>query len=359
MLIWIDLSTAPDPLFFRPIVRRLEQQGHQTWITARSYGETLTIAAQCGLPFEEVGEHGGRSLPGKASAIAARAWRLAARARHRRPDLALSFNSYAQALAAASLRIPLVTVMDYEYQPANHLAFRLARRIVVPEAFDRQVLRRQGARPERVVVHPGLKEHLTLAAFEPRPGFTDDLAALGIAPSDVLVTVRPPPTRSTYHRFDDDFFLAVVRHVAGQPGTKVVVLARYESQAEAVRALGLDNVIVPRQVLDGLNLVHASDLVVSAGGSMNREAVVLGTPAWTIFRGAMAGVDRDLIASGRLVHVQTDRDLAGLRVTKKESTGSTGGKVDGATLDAVMAAVLSTPPRAWGRRLTLGGPSPR
>jgi predicted glycosyltransferase len=336
--IWIDLSTAPDPLFFRPIVGRLAAAGHDAWLTARSYGETVAIASQCGLTFDVVGRHGGGSLRGKAAAVVSRAVALAARAKGRRPDVALSFNSYAQALAARALGIPFVTVMDYEYQPANHLAFRLARRVIVPEGFDRRALRRQGARDDRVFVHPGLKEHVTLADFRPDPGFTDQLRALGVCPTDVLVTVRPPPTRSTYYRLSDTFFLDVVVELTRRPGVKVIVLPRYESQAEAVRSLSLTNVVLPTEVLDGLNLVHSSDLVVSAGGSMNREAVVLGTPAWTMFRGRMAGVDARLIAAGRLVHVRSIADVAALPVGKKPP--ALGPTPLPEALDSVAAAVL-------------------
>lgn len=317
-VIWIDLSTAPDPLFFRPLIPRLAQRGHEVWITARDYSETVSIAEQCGLSFEVVGHHGGASLSGKARAIAGRARLLSGLAATRRPDAALSFNSYAQALAALRRGIPFITVTDYEHQPANHLAFRLARRIIVPEGFDPSNLRRQGAAADRVVFFRGLKEDVTLADFEPDPLFGRQLEQLGIAPSSLVVTMRPPATSSTYHRFGNDFFLEALAHFASRPGVSIVLLPRYPQQADRVRGLGLANVVVVDRPLDGLNLVAWSDAVISAGGSMNREAVALGTPAYTVFAGRMAGVDDALIAKGLLTHLQGAEDLERVTLRKKE-----------------------------------------
>jgi predicted glycosyltransferase len=340
MKIWIDFSTAPDPLFFRPIIKRLGEQGHTTWLTAREFSETTRIAQHCGLDAEVVGRHGGATVAGKFAAILMRASRLTYRARRERIDLALSFNSYAQAIAALLTGIPLATCMDYEYQPANHLAFRLARRIVVPEGFDAVTLRRQGGSLGKVSYHEGLKEHVTLVDFQPDPLFPAILAGLGVGDADILVTMRPPATWSAYHRFENALFEDVVRHLSAQPHVKIILLSRYSSQADQYRALGLSNLIIPEQVLEGLNLVYWSDLVISAGGSMNREAVVLGTPAYTVFKGRMAGVDRKLIVDGLLGIIGSADDLKHLVPVKKldRSCPVIGHAVVNQVVDAVLSA---------------------
>lgn len=340
MRIWIDFSTAPDPLFFRPLIERFQKQGHTTWLTAREFSETTRIASTCGLQFEVVGEHGGSTLTGKSLAIFKRAANLVPMAKREQIDLALGFNSYAQAVAARIAGIPLATCMDYEYQPANHIAFRLAQRVIVPHGFDIRTLRRQGGTPEKVVFHDGLKEHVTLADFQPDQNFPCLLTEMGIDRSDVLVTMRPPATQSTYHRFGNALFDLVLQHLANQEGAKVLVLPRYASQAEQLRQLGLKNLIIPEQVLDGLNLVYWSDLVVSAGGSMNREAVVLGTPAYTVFKGTLAGVDRNLIAEGALGIISGEGDIRTLPALRKKKLEHRSAKP--ATIDQVVDAVLST-----------------
>jgi len=336
----VDLSTAPDPLFFRPLIRRFQEAGHTVWVTAREYGETVAIAEGCGFDVDVIGAHGGRSTAGKGWAIAERAMLLARRAHRRRPGLAVSFNSYAQALAARACGIPFVTVADYEYQPANHLAFRLARRVIVPEGFDPTMLRRQGAAPDRVVFFPGLKESVSLVDFVPDGAFRPSLAPLGIPESDAVAVMRPPATSSTYHRFGNEFFYDVLVGVAAQPDVSVLVLPRYPSQAERIDALGLDNVVVPPGVLDGLNLVYWADAVISAGGSMNREAVVLGTPAYTVFGGRMAGVDAALLRSGRMTELRSSADLERFVITRKVGFGFE--SVDDSVTREVVEAILGT-----------------
>ncbi|RWQ07257.1 DUF354 domain-containing protein [Mesorhizobium sp.] len=317
MKIWIDLSTAPDPLFFRPLIKRLNERGHTTWLTARDFSETTAIAKMCGLPVEVIGRHGGSTMMGKGAAIFKRAAMLAHRVYNERFDVAVGFNSYAQALAARLVSIPLVTCMDYEHQPANHVAFRLARCIVVPSGFNLEALRRQGGKPSKVRFHDGLKEHVTLVDFTPNPDFPKSLRAYNITDEDVLVLIRPPATQSAYHRFENDLFAHLVHHFSRMAKTKVILLPRYSSQSESFRAAGGRNLIIPTEVLDGLNLIYYADLVISAGGSMNREAVVLGTPACTVFRGRMAGVDLKLIAEGALGRIDTMRDIERLAPAKK------------------------------------------
>ncbi|MGI8775851.1 MAG: DUF354 domain-containing protein [Acidimicrobiales bacterium] len=336
----MDLSTAPDPLFFRPLIRRFQDAGHRVWLTAREYGETVAIADACGFDVEVIGEHGGRSTAAKGRAIAKRAALLARLARRRRPGLAVSFNSYAQGLAARACGIPFVTVADYEYQPANHLAFRLAHRVIVPEGFDTTMLRRQGAQPDRVVVFSGLKEAVSLVDFVPDDGFRSSLTALGIPGGNAIAVMRPPATSSTYHRFENEFFYDVLAHVAAQPDVSVILLPRYRSQAERIRSLGLPNVVIPAGLLDGLNLVYWSDAVISAGGSMNREAVVLGTPAYTVFGGRMAGVDGALLRSGQMTDLRSSEDLERLVVTRKVAAGYQ--RVDDSVTSQVVDAILGS-----------------
>jgi predicted glycosyltransferase len=212
--------------------------------------------------------------------------------------------------------------------------------VIVPHGFDIRTLRRQGGRLKKVVFHDGLKEHVTLADFQPDQSFPQLMAELGINESDVLITMRPPATQSSYHRFENALFDSLLQFLANQPSAKVLVLPRYASQADQYRQLALPNLIVPEKVLDGLNLVYWSDLVISAGGSMNREAVVLGTPAYTIFKGAMAGIDQNLIADGVLGIISKEEDFLKLPPLCKKGGGHA--LVKPATVDQVVDAVLGT-----------------
>jgi predicted glycosyltransferase len=318
MLIWVDLANSPHVPFFRALKAELEARGAEVRMTARDFAQTVELAREAGLEPVVIGGFGGRALAGKAGNLIGRAARLARWARGRGFDLALSHNSYAQVGAARALSIPAVTLMDYEHQPANHLAFRLASRVIVPRSFPEDALRRYGAASRKVRRYEGTKEDVYLADFAPDPGFAESLLELGVSRGDVIVTVRPPARDALYHRFDNELFEELLRRLEARPDVKVILLPRTEAQrAEFASRAGSSNMILPRKALDGANLIAASDLVVSAGGTMNREAAALGVPAATIYAGRWAAIDEELVREGRLKRIATREDLDNLKIEKK------------------------------------------
>jgi predicted glycosyltransferase len=74
---------------------------------------------------------------------------------------------------------------------------------------------------------------------------------------------------------------------------------------------------MPREALDGANLIAAADLVVSAGGTMNREAAALGVPAASIYAGKWAAIDEQLAQDGRLQKLKSPADFQSLPLQKK------------------------------------------
>jgi hypothetical protein len=171
--------------------------------------------------------------------------------------------------------------------------------VVVPEAIPPERLRRYGATGAKLRRYPGLKEEYYLADFEPDPAV---LAELGLDRQRPIAVVRTPPAVSLYHRFENPLFAQVLDRLRG---AQAVVLPRTpEQRAE------LDGFIVPEQAIDAQSLVAYADLVISAGGTMNREAVALGTPVWTTFEGRMGAVDEALIADGRMHRLVRADDVA-------------------------------------------------
>ena len=297
MRIWVDCTAAAHPLVLRPIIERLQAQGHDVFITAREYGQTLGILDRLGLPYTAVGEHGGASRLGKVRALGSRSARLAKVVWRQRPQLALGHGSVDLAVVAGSFLIPAVQMQDYEFGGLQRqIAFRQARRVLVPDSIPVERLRKIGARERKLVRFPGLKEDYYLAGFEPDPAVLDEL---GLDRDKVLVVLRPPPETSEYHA-PNDVYGATVRRLAASPEAQAVLIPRTAEQGTSARALGAANLIVPKRAIDAQSLIAFADLVVSAGGTMNREAVALGTPVFTTFSGRMGGVDEALIAAGRL-----------------------------------------------------------
>jgi Uncharacterized protein conserved in archaea len=316
MRLWIDLANSPHVPFFKALVSRFEAQGHEVETTARELAETIPLARAAGFAPEVVGAHAGRDVSKKAGTLMSRAWELAGWARKRKFDLAISHNSYSQILAARGLGIKTITLMDYEHQPANHLAFRLASRIIVPASFPAKRLRAFGARAGKVRRYHGTKEDVYLADFQPNPSFGAELCELGVNPDNTLVLMRPPAHDALYHRFQNTLFDEALGMLLANERVQVILLPRNEAQRAAYAK---DRLIIPAAPLDGANLIAASDLVISAGGTINREAAALGVPAASIYAGHWAAVDEELVKEGRLRRIANVDDLRSLSIEKKQS----------------------------------------
>jgi uncharacterized protein len=295
--VWVDLTNSPHVLVMRPLIERLRAAGHDVEVTARDFAQTLELCARFGIAHTAIGRHRGERLGDKAVGLMARSVALARWARPRRFDLALGHGSNDVTVAARMLGVPSATAFDYEWARVQHTVnCRLARAVVVPHAIPPQRLRRYGATATKLRRYPGFKEEYYLADFEPDTAVLDEL---GIDRGAPLAVVRTPPEVSLYHRFESPLFAQVLERLRG---TQTVVLPRTAEQRVELRARG--GFLVPEHAVDAQSLVALADLVVSAGGTMNREAVALGTPVVTTFAGRLGAVDERLLAEGRLARLE-------------------------------------------------------
>jgi uncharacterized protein len=317
MRVWIDLTNTAHVLVLRPLVDRLEAAGHEVVLTARPLSHTLELLDDWGHAYTAVGRHGGAGRLGKGRAAVSRLAQLVRFGRGQGFGCALAHGSTDLPPACRLLRIPNATMFDYEFASLqHHVNCRLANRVLVPDAIPAEALARYGARPPKLVRYPGLKEEYYLADFEPDASVLDEL---GVDRRGVLCVVRTAPAYALYLGGSENEVLPVLlRRLAREPETQTVVLARTPEQRLAVRALGLDRVVVPDRAVDGRSLVALADLLVSAGGTMNREAAVLGTPVWSIFEGRLGAVDARLVSEGRLRLLRDPEEIA---VRKKEGSG--------------------------------------
>jgi len=295
MRVWVDLTNSPHVLVFRPLIRLLRERGHEVEVTAREYAQTLQLLQLHEIESTPIGRHGGGSTLGKAVGELSRLPALRSWAKPRRFDLALAHGSHDLTLTARSLGIPSATTFDYEYAWLQHqLGCRAATRVVVPEAIPAERLAPYGVR-KKLRRYPGLKEEYYLADFEPAP--------VEVPEGSKLVVVRTPPEVSLYHRHGNPIFLSVLEQLGRDERAHVVVLPRTDEQRARIRGLGLPSVTVPDRAVEAQSLIAAAAAVVSAGGTMNREAVALGTPVYTTFSGRLGAVDELLIREGRLTQL--------------------------------------------------------
>ena len=317
MKVWIDMTASAHVLVFRPLIEILRARGDEVEITAREYAQTLQLLELHGLEATVIGRHGGRSRQGKARQMASRLRALKRWAKGRGFDVALAHGSHELTMTARRLGIPSSTTFDYEFAWLQHqLGCRAATKVVVPDAIPPERLARYGAVPPKLVRYPGLKEEYYLSDFEP------DRAVLGewqIDPGRVLVVLRPPPDVSLYHRHSNPLFPQSLDHLGRHEGVHAFVIPRTEEQREFVRELALPSVILPERAVDAQSLIALADVVVSAGGTMNREAAALGVPVYTTYGGRLGGVDEALIREGRLRPLTDPRALD---LTKRDQAES-------------------------------------
>ena len=336
MRVWIDMTASAHVLVFRPLIAILRGRGDEVEITARDYAQTLQLLELHGLSADAViGRHGGRSRFQKARQMTHRLGALRTWAKGRDFDVALAHGSHELTMTANRFGIPSATTFDYEFAWLQHqLGCRAATKVVVPESIPPERLSRYGAQPPKLIRYPGLKEEYYLADFEP------DRAVLGewqIDPQRTLVVVRTPPDVSLYHRRSNPLFPQVLAYLGHHEAVHAVVLPRTPEQRDYVRGLRLPSVVVPEQAVDAQSLIALCDLVVSAGGTMNREAAALGVPVYTTYGGRLGGVDEALIREGRLRPLTDPRAL---QLTKR--AGADGGRVrrdPRSLLDLLLSAV--------------------
>jgi len=333
--VWVDLTNSPHVLVMRPLIDAMRADGHEVEVTARDFAQTLDLLERFGMAHTAIGRHRGERLASKAAGLASRSGALVRWARGRGFHVALGHGSNDVSVAAALLRIPSATAFDYEWAAVQHsVNCRLARAVVVPDAIPPERLDRYGARG-KLRRYEGLKEEYYLSGFEPS---TEVLEELGLDRGEPLAVVRTPPEVSLYHRFENDLFPRVLERL--RESAQTVVLPRTAAQREELARLG--GYVVPERAVDAQSLMAHSDIVVSAGGTMNREAAALGVPVFTTFEGRPGAVDEALITQGRLRRLSNPDEVI------VEKRGEEAGPVvrrDPRILAALMLSALDSPKR--------------
>jgi len=315
--IWIDLDNSPHVPFFKPIAEELERRGYSVVFTARDCFQVRKLADLMKLNYRCIGHHYGKHTVAKLAGIVVRALQLLPYVLPRRPQLAVSHGSRSMFALASLLGIPTITIIDYEYiRWAWYLGYAWA---MLPEVIPATALKLSR---DRILRYPGIKEDVYVPSFRPDPTIK---RTLGIANGEIVVTLRPPANEAHYHNPESEVLLDVVFEMISQTANlKVVLVPRTVKQESELRTQWPElfesgKAIVPKHAVDGLDLIWASDVVISGGGTMNREAAALGVPVYSIFRGKTGAVDKYLAKSGRLILLQSaDEVRENLKLVRRD-----------------------------------------
>ena len=339
-LVWIDVCNSPHVLFFRPIVNELQKKDIGVFLTAQDFGQTIALLNLWKLPFVSVGARTGRSLFSKALVTLWRAQGLVKVIRSCAPLVLVSHGSRSAVIAARLLGIPSVTIDDYEHSFTS-INNRLSRLLLFPSYISDQALKDCGVPLSKVRHYPGFKEEVYLAEF--RPVKLIDLGELGVQKEHIVVLLRPPATTAHYHRPETSrLFESVVKFLAEKEGLSIIVLAQNESQRNELSTMlkGKSRFVVSDQVFDGLSLFSSVDVMIGGGGTMNREAALLGIPTYSFFMSVRPAVDIALAQQGKLKYLSSELDVAQIELRKrpppKERTVSRAG------LDFIVSEIVTS-----------------
>jgi uncharacterized protein len=313
--IWIDIDNSPHVPFFLPIIEELRNEGFELLLTARDMYQVVQLLEFHHLSCKVIGSHYGKNKVLKVIANCLRAIELIPTAAKFRPNLALSHGSRGQILVCKALGIRTLMMHDYEY--STKTGFLEPNWTLTPDVIPEKVMSRtQG----HTLKYPGLKEDVYVPQFQPDPSI---FGQLGISPEDLVITLRPPATEAHYHNPESEIlFEATLQRIANEPHVRAVTLPRNARQEKQLREKWVDliaagRMIIPEKPVDGLNLIWFSDLVISGGGTMNREAAALGVPVYSLFRGKIGAVDQYLADKDRLILLESTEDVRHKIIFKK------------------------------------------
>jgi len=337
--IWIDLDNSPHVPFFAPIIEALKGRGYSVILTARDAYQVCELADRFRFSYKRVGRHWGKHRLLKIFGTCLRVLRMLPIIAREKPQLAVSHGSRSQILVAKVLRIPSLCIFDYEF--AGSLALLRPTWSMTPAVIP---LSGPAAKAGHILQYPGIKEDVYVPGFKPDPSIK---SRLGLDDHDVIAVVRPPADEAHYRSpKSDELFAATLEFLNSEPNVRVVLLPRNQRQAEALRKswpalFTTERFSILEHAEDGLNLIWHSDLVISGGGTMNREAAALGVPVYSIFRGRIGAVDRYLAANNRLVLLESAGDARTKILLKRRARVPVAGQGNSTTLRTVVSHIIS------------------
>jgi hypothetical protein len=337
--IWIDLDNSPHVVFLKPIIEELEKRGISVIVTARDCFQVCELADLLGLSYVKIGHHSGKNKARKLIGLFYRALQLGPIVMEKRPMIALSHGSRSQMILARIFHIPSVCCGDYE--PAKGIPLFGPNWEIVPDVVGETAAKMN---KKRVLGYPGIKEDVYVPNFKPDPNIKDEL---GLNENNLVITVRPPATEAHYHNpQSEELFKAVINFLGDKKNIQIILLPRNDKQTTLIKKLWPEwcansKIIIPDHVVDGLNLIWHSDLVVSGGGTMNREAASLGVPVYSIFRGKIGAVDRYLSEKGRLILIENkDQIYSKITLTRRDKSYERKGS-NNSTLQQIVSHIVN------------------
>lgn len=329
--IWIDVDNSPHVPLFAPLIKFYRESGVEVILTARNHSQTIELLENAGFgeTFEIIGAHYGKSKINKVRGLLVRAKQLVSYLKKSKFEVkvAVSHGSRSMVLAAKWLKIPIITMYDYEFTETK-IFNRFSDKVLVPEKIPDKILDEIGLAIPKRIKYQGLKEELYLNYFQPNQTFWKNFASknqLNLEQKTILVALRPPATTANYHNETSEIlFGELLKYLLGNAKTFTIISPRTDEQRIEIEQLlatldlNQNRCLVLQKAVNGLDLALNVDLLISGGGTMNREAVLLGTKVYSIFAGKQGALDLAMENEGLITFIRSIEDIKKIRLEKTE-----------------------------------------
>jgi len=320
--IWFDFDNAPHVPILMPIIKELRKRGYQTLLTARDKAETKELLILNKEKFKVIGKSFPKNKILKLLFTLNRALKLIFylnKIENGKTILSVNHSSRSALLASWLKRIPSVALYDYEYVNSTFQNI-FASKILMPNVFTKDKLKKANISTKNLDYYPGIKEQIYI---NPTYKKADLLNELGVDPSKIIITFRPPGTSGHYHNPKSEIIMDEILNKMSQEKDKIflITLPRTRKQKETIFTLLKQKkfqFLIPERPINGIDLILNSDIVLSGGGTMIREAAVLGVPSYSFFQGPKGAVDEFLEKSGRLISIDSPQDIELIKFMKKQ-----------------------------------------
>jgi predicted glycosyltransferase len=279
MRIWYDACTGKHVKYGAAIAKHLRKLGHEVVFTTREHPDTLAVAKLLGEKPVVVGKYNPASLLARVEESAERVLQFSKLFKDKVPDFAISSPSIELCRFAFGINIPSILTADTPYAEAtNRLTIPLAKTLITSEAIPKELFKVYGA--QKIVQFKGVDEVAWIKGT--KPSTTCDYGR-------PLIVVRQIETKAAYACGKDDNTIKLAEKLSDLGN--LLFLPRY-SKPESKKITVADNFV------DSASLAGQADLVVSAGGTISREAALQGTPSIVISDFGQIEVNEYLHAKG-------------------------------------------------------------
>ncbi|MBD3183153.1 DUF354 domain-containing protein [Candidatus Poribacteria bacterium] len=335
--LWFDFENAPHVLILSPIIRHFQDKGYECILTARNFSCTVGLCKTMGYNAQVVGKSGtAKTKLGKSVMVLKRSGGLYRKLWRKPFSMAMSHGSRSQALAAHTMKMPVISMDDYEhsYQGFTHFADY----ILVPFPINPEIW---GKQANKVIHYPGLKEELYLQDFTPDKYYLHkEVGENLINNNDILVLLRPSGRWSHYRSEKSvEVQRSIMELMAQNENVFMILIPRDKEQKQEMAEFCQERNIryyIPKNVLNGPQLIWNMDMVISGGGTMTREAAVLGVPSYSFFGGKPGAVDNYLEEEGKLISIREPAEIDKIKLEKRHYKDF---KLEPKALDFVIAFV--------------------